>query len=214
MELYYAPYSPPSRAVRLVAEHLGLEMNLNLIDVMKGEQFAPEYAEINPQKKVPFLIDGDLKLGESRAIIVYLADKYGEGSRILPQDPCGRALVNQALQFDIGTLFRSIRQYYFPVIFKMEEEYRPDRYVKLQNAFEILDKMLESGEFVAGKNLTVADLSIVASVTTAEAFGFDLEPYKNVLEWIDRVKVSTPGYEEVNEKGIELLKEAIASFGQ
>ncbi|NP_001165914.1 glutathione S-transferase D3 [Nasonia vitripennis] len=207
IELYHMPNSPPCRAVRLTAHYIGVPLKLNFIDVFKGEHLSPEYEEINPEKKIPFLVDGDFKLGESRAIMIYLVEKYGKNSRILPSEPSGRALVNQALSFDIGTLFKAMAQYYFPVIFKIEETHSPERYEKLKDAFGILDRMLESQDYVAGRNLTVADLSIIATVTTAEALGFEVEgKYKNVEKWIERTRVATPGYKKINVEGVEYLK--------
>ncbi|XP_011497943.1 PREDICTED: glutathione S-transferase D7-like [Ceratosolen solmsi marchali] len=211
MELYYNQFSPPSRAVRMTAEYLGLSLKLNCIDTLKGEQLTQEFETINSAKKIPILVDGDLKLAESRAIMIYLVDKYGKNnSRILPSDPCGRALVNLALHFDIGKLFRSIEQYYFPIIFKLEETPSAERYEKLKEAFGILDRMVESQDYVAGRNLTIADISIITTVTTAEAFGFNIIKYKNVMKWIDRVKVAIPGYKKINVEGIEMLKKRLS----
>ncbi|XP_018361629.1 PREDICTED: glutathione S-transferase D7-like [Trachymyrmex cornetzi] len=62
--LYYFPLSPPSRAVILVVEAIGLEMELVVLNTMAGEHLTPEYEELNPQKTVPFLIDDDLKISE------------------------------------------------------------------------------------------------------------------------------------------------------
>ncbi|XP_058791251.1 glutathione S-transferase 1-1-like [Phymastichus coffea] len=212
MELYYAPYSPPSRAVRLIAEYIGLSPKLHYIDVMKGEHLRPEYEEINPEKKIPFLVDGDLRMGESRAIMVYLVEKYGKNAKILPNDPTGRAFVNLALHFDLGTLYKAITQYYFPVILKMEETHSPEKYEKLKECFDILDKMLESQDYVATRYLTIADLSLIVTVSTAEVLGFELDKYKNVSKWCEKVKVATPGYRKINAEGAELMKRKFYEF--
>ncbi|XP_014213707.1 uncharacterized protein LOC106643189 [Copidosoma floridanum] len=214
MKLYYAPYSPPSRAILLTAEYIGVSLELCFIDIFKGEQLTSEFEEINPEKKVPFLVDEDFKLGESRAIMIYLVEKCGPDSGILPFDPEGRALVNLGLNFDIATLYKSITQYYFPVIFKMEEEYSPEKLEKLRDAFGVLDAMLGRQDYVAGRTLSVADLSIVSSVTTAEALGFEVDGYENVTKWIDRVKESTPGYEKINVEGVEMLKSIVDQVTQ
>ncbi|XP_011691910.1 PREDICTED: glutathione S-transferase 1-1-like [Wasmannia auropunctata] len=213
--LYYYSPSPPCRAVLLVAEAIGLEMELISLNVMAGEHLTPEYEELNPQKTIPFLIDDDLKLSESRAILAYLADQYGPDETLYPRSPEARALVNQRLYFDLGSLFANIFDYYMPVLRKQVDTYDPELYEKLKEAFQVMNNFLEGQDYVAGDNLTIADLSLTASVTTAEAFGFDLEEYKNVSDWLERIKTSAPGYEKANGEPVEMFKQFIqASQGE
>ncbi|XP_017795361.1 PREDICTED: glutathione S-transferase 1-1-like [Habropoda laboriosa] len=209
VDLYYTPLSSPCRAVLLTAEAIGLSLNLKEIDLFSGEHLKPEYEQLNPQKTVPFLLDGDYRLTESRAIMSYLADQYGKNVRLNPQTPIGRALVNQRLHFDIGTLYRGMKDYYYPVVFGNATEYNEERYKSLQGAFEVLDKFLDGQDYAAGRNLTIADLALVATVSTSEMFGFEVENYANVAKWMDRIKSCAPGYRKANVECLQMLKKFV-----
>ncbi|XP_043678379.1 uncharacterized protein LOC122633947 [Vespula pensylvanica] len=210
LDLYYLPMSAPCRAVLLTAEAIGLSLNLKEIDLFSGEQLKPEYEEINPQRTIPFLVDGDYKLSESRAIMCYLVDQYGKNERLYPQNPVSRALVNQKLYFDIGTLYKNLSSYFYPVVFGDAESYDEEKYEKLKDSFDLLEKFLEDQDYVVGRSLTIADLTLASSVSTAEALGFEVFRYKNVSKWMDRIKSSAPGYRKVNGEGLEILKKFVA----
>lgn len=209
VDLYGLYTCSSCRAILLTAEAIGIEVNLINVDLENGEHQTPEYEEMNPQKLIPTLVDGDYKLGESRAILAYLADQYSQNERLYPKNPGSRALVDHRLYFDIGTLYKAIAAYYFPVAFKGEKEFDPTKYPKIEEVYEMLDKYLEGQDYVAGKNLTIADLSITATVTTSEAFGFDVSKYGNVSRWLEKMKTSAPGYRKANAEGLEMLKNNI-----
>lgn len=75
--------------------------------------------------------------------------------------------------------------------------YDPVKMTKIENAFKFLNTFLEDSDYVAGDTLTLADLTIVASVATYEVMNFNMAPYKNVTKWFARVKAATPAYNEV-----------------
>ncbi|XP_019883905.2 glutathione S-transferase 1-1, partial [Camponotus floridanus] len=206
VQLYYLPPSPPCRAVLLTAEAIGLEMELIMLNPHAGD---PEYEQLNPQRTIPFLVDDDLKISESRAIMTYLVEQYGENDTLYPQNPEARALIDQRLYFDLGTLYASVFNYYMPVLKKQIETHDPMEYENMTQAFHILDKFLEGHDYVAGDNLTIADLSLVSSVTTAEAFGFHLEDYENVTNWLEKVQTFAPGYEKANGEPCEMFKKFV-----
>ncbi|KYN34226.1 Glutathione S-transferase 1-1 [Trachymyrmex septentrionalis] len=206
--LYYFPLSPPSRAVMLVVEAIGLEMELVVLNTMAGEHLTPEYEELNPQKTVPFLIDDDLKISESRAIMAYLVDQYGQDDTLYPRNIEARALVNQRLYFDLSNLFASIFECY--VLLRKEiDTCDPAQFEKLLENFQIMNNFLEGQAYAAGDNLTIADLSLVASVTTAMIFGFDLGEYNNISDWLERIQTSAPGYEKANGEPVEIFKQMV-----
>ncbi|XP_029039563.1 glutathione S-transferase 1-1-like [Osmia bicornis bicornis] len=205
VDLYYAPMSSPCRAVLLTAEAIGFPLNLKKLNLFAGEHQTPEYEELNPQKTVPFILDGDYKLTESRAIMSYLVDQYGKNDRLNPHTPNERALVNQRLHFDIGTLYKAAKYCYYPVVFR-KMDYDPEQYKELQNAFEILDKLLEGNDYATGRNMTIADLALVATVSTVETFDFEVGNYPNVAKWLERTKSSAPGYRKANGEGLKLMR--------
>lgn len=211
IDLYYVPGSAPCRAVLLTAKALNLNLNLKLVDLHHGEQLKPEYLKLNPQHTVPTLVDDGLSIWESRAIITYLVNKYAKGSSLYPEDPKARVLVDQRLYFDIGTLYQRFSDYFYPQVFagapadKAKNE-------KVQEALQLLDKFLEGQKYVAGPNLTVADLSLIASVSSLEASDIDFKKYANVKRWYETVKSTAPGYQEANEKGLEAFKGLVNSM--
>ncbi|KAL1505845.1 hypothetical protein ABEB36_005308 [Hypothenemus hampei] len=213
IDLYYLPGSAPCRAVLLTAKALDLELNLKLTDLMAGEHLTPEFVKLNPQHTIPTLSDNGFNLWESRAIITYLVNQYGKDDSLYPKDPKKRALVDQRLYFDIGTLYARFADYYYPVIFG-SDTYKPDKLEKINDGMKFLDTFLEGNKYVAGDNLTVADLSIVATISTYEAVDYDLSPYKNITRWYANLKATVPGYKEANQKGLDDFKALVANLSK
>ncbi|XP_063545142.1 glutathione S-transferase 1-1-like [Cydia strobilella] len=210
-DLYYVPGSAPCRTVLLAAKALNVNLNLKLVDLHHGEQLKPEYLKLNPQHTVPTLVDDGLSLWESRAIITYLANKYGKGSTLYPEEPRARALVDQRLYFDIGTLYQRFADYFYPQIFGGAPADQ-GKLQKIEEALKFLDTFLEGQKYVAGPNLTLADLSLIASVSSFEATDIDFKKYSNVKRWYETVKSTAPGYQEANEKGLEAFKGLVNSM--
>ncbi|XP_026732239.1 glutathione S-transferase 1-1-like isoform X1 [Trichoplusia ni] len=211
IDLYYVPGSAPCRAVLLTAKALNLNLNLKLVDLHHGEHLKPEYIKINPQHTVPTLVDDGFAIWESRAIITYLVNKYGKGSNLYPEEPKARALVDQRLYFDIGTIYQRFADYFYPQLFGGAPADK-DKLAKIEDALNLLNTFLEGQKYSAGPNLTVADLSLIASVSSFEASDIDFKKYSNVKRWYETVKSTAPGYQEANEKGLDAFKGLVASM--
>src|SRR2546422_5566500 len=97
MKLYYHPVSTTSRPVWLFIAENGIDCELRVVDLMKGEHYQPEYVAINPNRLVPVLEDGDFRLTESSAILKYLAEKTG--SSTYPKELRARAKVNEMMDW-------------------------------------------------------------------------------------------------------------------
>ncbi|XP_060880756.1 glutathione S-transferase 1-like [Metopolophium dirhodum] len=193
--LYYTSGSAPCRSVLLTAKALGLELNL-----LTG------YIELYPEYTLPTLIQDDFVLCESRAIMVYLVEMYGKDDNTLfPKDTKKRALINQRLQYDLGTLYQTfIDQYYmwfFDDVKKTDE-----KEMRLHEALGFLETFLKSSDWVAGDSMTLADISLVASISTFEIFDVDLNRYEKVSKWLQRCKTKIVGYEDINQVGIDRFK--------
>lgn len=206
IKLYYLPPSPPCRSVMMTARALGLELELNLTNVMEGAHMTPEFLKINPQHTIPTIDDNGFILWESRAILAYLVNAYGKDDSLYPKNPRLRALVDQRLNFDLGTLYPRYFNLYMPMIFR-GAKYDNELADKLNEALGWLDQMLEGKVFVGGDNLTIADFSMIVVITGLDAFGHDLSPYDNVMNWYERTKkVMEPfGYSEIDEAGAKAL---------
>ncbi|XP_064550145.1 glutathione S-transferase 1-1-like [Drosophila montana] len=205
MDFYYMPGSAPCRSVIMTAKALGVELNKKLLNVMAGEQLKPEFLKINPQHTIPTLVDNGFALWESRAILVYLVEKYGKDDSLYPKNPKQQAIVNQRLYFDIGVLFKAFSDYYSP-LFRLNKPGSPEDYKKVEAAFSLLDTFLEGQQYVAGSNLTIADIAILASVSTFVAMNFELKNYPNVAKWYENAQKVTPGWNE-NWEGLMQMKE-------
>lgn len=188
----------------MTAAAINLQMSMKQLNMGVGENKKPEYTKINPQQTVPAIVDGDFILTESRAICIYLIEKYGKDDSLYPEDVKTRAVINQRLYFDMGTLFKQYVDHYYAKWFG--KEMNPENLKKLEGSMAILDKFLEPTGFAAGtKSFTVADLVLFSTVSTFEAVNFDFSPYPNVRTWLDLMKKTAPG-REFNAEGVELMR--------
>ncbi|KXJ77065.1 hypothetical protein RP20_CCG008440 [Aedes albopictus] len=206
LNLYHMPLSAPCQSVRLLAKAMNLHLNLVYLDLMKGEHMKPEFLKLNPQHVIPTLVDNDFVLWESRAILIYLCEKYGKNDKFYPRDPKKRAVVNQRLYFDMGTLYARFAEYYYPAIFQ-NQPFNEELFKKLEEAFEFLEIYLGQGAYVAGDKLTVADFCVLATVTTMkEAAGIDFSKYPNIERWYAQLSEEVSGHDEVCVQGAQEMK--------
>ncbi|XP_023933959.2 glutathione S-transferase 1 isoform X2 [Bicyclus anynana] len=206
IKLYYLPPSPPCRSVMMTARALDIDLELVLTNIMQGEHKTPEYLKMNPQHTIPTMDDSGFILWESRAILTYLVNAYGRTDSLYPKNPRQRALVDQRLNFDLGTLYKRYMDLYAPMLFH-GQGYNDEAAEKLNEALGWLNSMLEGRVFVAGDTLTIADISIVVVFSNLEAFGFDFSAHENVAKWFERTKKSLEpyGYEEIDQAGARML---------
>lgn len=160
---------------------------------------------MNPQHEIPTLDDGGFTLGESRAIMIYLVEKYGkDNDDLYPKDPQKRALITSRLFFDMA-LYQCFANYWFPQLFaKMPPDV--EAFKKKKEAMAIFNEILSRSKYAAGENLTLADLSLVATTSSYDVSGFDFSPYPKVAEWYENCKTNIQGYEELNQKGADELR--------
>ena len=150
----------------------------------------------------------------SRAIMCYLANKYAPNSSLYPSDPQRRAVVDRVLQWDLGVLYRSIGEYLAPIMRdgKTLSNLDPEKEKKIKESLQILDDSLAVESYVAGDNITLADLSILASLSLAEVFDYNMtNDYKYIKQWNEGLKRNLPYYDEVNKEPINMFKEYVNS---
>lgn len=148
---------------------------------------------MNPQHTVPTLNDNGFCLWESRAINGYLVDKYAKNDSLYPKDPKQRAIVNQRLYFDMGTLSQRYSEYFYPQVMAKQPA-DPEKKKKCYEALEYLNTFLEGNTYVAGNSLTIADMTLVTTISNYEAVGLDFSKYSNISKWYAKCKASIPGY--------------------
>ncbi len=188
----YAFSTPNSVKVPIALEELGLSYELKGVNVRKGEQKNPEYLALNPNGKVPVLIDptgngkSPLVLTESAAILIYLAEKTG---RLLPASGEARARVFEQLFFHGSGLGPAFGQSgYFQ---KQAPEQIPLAITRFSTeaarVARLLDQVLSRSEFSAGNEFTIADIAHFGWLWRREFAGIDLTDLPNIQRWYDQV---------------------------
>ncbi|KAF5286107.1 hypothetical protein FQA39_LY16390 [Lamprigera yunnana] len=209
IDLYYAEGSGPCRLVILIAKALGVQLNLKYLHLLKKEQLSPEFIKINPQHCVPTIVDNDFILWEGNAIATYLIQKYGKDDSLYSKDLKKRAVIDQCLYFCNGVLYQRFADYYYPIYMGVSEP-DPEKFKKMQEAFQFLESFLDRHQYVAGDTLSVADYAMSTVVSTYAFAKFDFASYKSVTKWYNKVKTQIVDFEELN--GLETLNKLYAKF--
>jgi len=190
IELYVFQPSPRAFKVMAVANHLGLDWTLKMIDFRKGDQKAPQYAALNPNMKMPTLKDGDYVLWESNAIGQYLALQKPE-SGLFPRSERARLDVTRWQFWDLAHWDPACAVFAFeyvakPVVLGIGE---PDMAAieKGTEAFhrvaQVLDGQLKNKKYVTGDTLTLADFSLGSAMNFAEMAHYPVDAYGEIKRW-------------------------------
>jgi GST-like protein len=183
--------TPNGRKVSVMLEECGLAYNLHRIDIGKGDQFTPEFLAINPNGKIPAIVDTDgpdgapLPLFESGAILVYLAGKTG---RLLPKSVRGKYKALEWLMFQMGGVGPMFGQvHHFLRAAKVEVPYAIERYTKEKDRlYGVLDRRLGEAEYLAGE-YSIADIATFPWVARHEWHKTDLATFPNVKRWYETI---------------------------
>lgn len=184
----YSWATPNGQKISIALEEMGLAYNLHLVNIGANEQFAPDFLAISPNNRIPGLVDHDgpdqqpISLFESGAILCYLAEKTG---KLMPDNPRGRADVMQWLMWQMAGFGPMLGQaHHFTLHAKEKSPYGRQRYYKEANRlYGVLDRRLATREFVAGTDLSIADIAIFPWTRTVERQGVDLQDYPHVVRW-------------------------------
>jgi len=198
IDLYF-DHTPNGQKVHIMLEEAGLDYNLIMIDIGKGDQFAPEFLKISPNNKVPAIVDHSgpggkpLAIFESGAILVYLAEKTGQ---FLPQDPVKRMDVLQWLFWQMGGFGPMLGQaHHFLAYAPMRPDgavvlpYAQDRYRnEAARLYGVLDRQLEGNDYVAAGEYSIADMAIFPWCRLHERQEQDLADFPNVQRWYGEIE--------------------------
>lgn len=207
LELYYYETAPPSRAVVLLCKTLKLPINMRRVDLSKNENQTADFIKMNPLKKVPVLNDNGIYISDSHAILTYLNAQYGMNSSYLyPRDLKKRAIVDSRLHFDNGILFPALANIIRPMAYEGKATIPEDKKKAALDALEYLEGILKQTEWVAGDKITVADFSLVATVTSLGTIMPEVDSFWKIQAWIKRCEKTMISYEEVQKPGLEAFK--------
>ena len=200
LEVYCDPCTINSRKVLAGLDLMKVDYHFNYINYFEGGQKDPEFVKnINPSATVPAAVDGDLHITESNAILMYAADSAG--SSAYPKDLKQRAAVNRWLFWESSSWFGSC---YVLLIQNVVQELlggKPDQAVldgeapKWNRLAEILDEQLGRTKYVAGDEISIADISIASPMHLWEASKMPLDKYPNLKKWILDIE-SLPSWEK------------------
>ena len=183
--------TPNGRKVSVMLEECALAYNVHKINIGKDEQFAPEFLKLNPNGKIPAIVDSDgpdgkpISLMESGAILLYLASKTGQ---LLPADARGRWVVIEWLMFQMASVGPMFGQcHHFLRAAKEQIPYGIERYTREKDRlYAVLDKRLGEQAFLAG-DYSIADIATYPWVSRHEWHKTDLAQYPNVKRWFDQI---------------------------
>ena len=185
----YTAATPNGHKVSIALEELGLPYALRVLDLTRLEQKQPSFLAINPNGRIPAIVDHDadgFAVFESGAILIYLAEKTG---RLMPQDARGRSRVMQWLMFQMGGIGPMMGQAnvffrYFP------EKIQPaiDRYQsECRRLFGVLDGQLRDNDYLAG-DYSIADIANWAWVRTHRWSGVGVDEFPHLRRWLAAIR--------------------------
>jgi len=183
MKLYTNLFSPNARKVHAVAHALGIELETHTVDLRAGEQRTPEYLALNPNGKVPTLVDGDTVMWESNAIMCYLA---GKGDTELWPKSAKRYDILRWMFWESNHLTNTLNVLFGQKFFSGGN---PDQKVveratkDFRKHAKVLDAHLANNTYVTGDTLTLADFSVGVAFGYAVPLELPLEGLDNINRW-------------------------------
>jgi len=221
IELFTAA-TPNGWKVSVALEEMGLPYTVRALSLGKLEQKEEWFLKINPNGRVPAIIDhdnGDFAVFESGAILIYLAEKTG---KLLPKDPKARSRVMQWLMFQMGGVGPMMGQ--ANVFFRYAPEkipYAIERYQReARRLFEVMERQLKDTPYIAGSEYSIADIALWCWVAGYEWSGVNIDGLPGLKRWLDLVgarpavqkgrAVPPPPTPEERAKSVESAKKMLA----
>lgn len=197
---FYTWKTPNGRKVSILLEELGLEYNFHAIDITQGDQQTAEFIALNPNSKIPVIVDHDgpggapITVFESGAILMYLAEKYE--SPLLPTETRARYQVLQWLMLQMGGVGPMFGQvHHFLKFAKEDVPYAKKRYHdEACRLYGVLDKRLSAVPYLAGEAYSIADIATYPWVARSTWQEIDINDFPAVKTWFDRLS-GRPGVE-------------------
>jgi GST-like protein len=200
----YAWGTPNARKVSIALEELSIPFKVHMVNITEGEQFKSSFLELNPNNKIPVIVDPqgpqgkEITLFESGAILIYLADKTG---KLLPVSGAERHQTIQWLMFQMGGIGPMFGQTHHFRRNAPHETYGLDRYTKeTHRLYKVMDTRLGKSEYVAGSQYSIADIAIYPWVARFGLHQIDWGDVPNVKRWYDSI-----GSRPAVQRGMEIL---------
>lgn len=201
MKLYADPITVNCRKVMAGLDFIGAPYERVHVDYFKSEQKSPEYSRLNPNQSLPTLVDGDLVLWESNAILQYAADKMNNTSAY-SLDPLKRADINRWMLWESAHWFPSCYVYLVEHCVKPLFDQPPDaaalaaQDANFHKLAGILDDRLKKSRFITGDNPSIADFAIAAPMHLHGSQKLPLDPHPNLKRWIVEGMEKLPSWDK------------------
>ncbi|RON51006.1 glutathione S-transferase family protein [Pseudomonas frederiksbergensis] len=191
IKLYNFPRSGHAHRAELMLSLLQLPTELILVDLANGAHKQPEFLALNPFGQVPVLDDQGVVLADSNAILMYLAQKYGNG-RWLPTDPVGAAKVQRWLSVAAGQIAFGPARARLITVFGAS--YNAEEVIaRSHDLLKVMDQELAHSEYLVGNEPTIADVAAYSYIAHAPEGNVSLADYANVRAWLARIE-ALPGF--------------------
>ncbi|XP_017836071.1 glutathione S-transferase E14 [Drosophila busckii] len=214
--LYYDDRSPPVRSCLMLIKMLNIDVELRFVDLFKGAQFQQDFLKLNPQHSVPTLVHGELVLTDSHVILIHLVEQFDADGTLWPRDYQARMKVLNRLFFECSMLFRRDSDLMSEIVRKQYANVDVSYHKrKLTEAYGMLEQYLAEQAYMAGQQLTLADLSIVTTLSTVNLiFPVALEPHSwpHLERWLTTMQ-QLDAY-DVNRIGLKKLQQIVSELGQ
>jgi GSH-dependent disulfide-bond oxidoreductase len=188
----YALTSPNVQKIYIMLEETKLPYTEHFVDVWKGEQYSPEFVKINPNSKIPAIVDREGPGGkpytviESGAILLYLAEKSG---KFLPADTAKKYDVLQWLMFQLTNVGPMFGQFvHFKMFAPKDTTYSMTRYhTEMKRIYEVMEKRLGQAPYLGGEDYSIADIATFPWTRNHDMFGVKWEDNPNLARWFKAV---------------------------
>lgn len=192
LKIYGSDLSTPANKVRFAAHLIGIKYEYIRVNLRAGEHQKPEFLKLHPAGKVPVIDDDGFVLFESNAIIRYLAEK--NKSSLYPKDLKERSVVDQWIEFGshhIGlAMSKVVANRLFAPMRKVpvDAQSLKDGLHFLDRFLPLIDNQLGKNKFLAGNQMSLADINLLTILDPSEVSSIDLGRYKNIVKWRDALK--------------------------
>jgi GSH-dependent disulfide-bond oxidoreductase len=184
--------TPNGRKISIMLEELGVPYEVHPINITKDEQFAAQFLTLNPNNKIPVILDSagpdgsPFVLCESGAILIYLARKFD--SKLLPADKRRQLVMLQWLMFQMGSIGPMFGQLHYFRRYASGESYSLGRYEReVHRIYGVLNTRLEQVRYLAGDDFSIADIAAYPWISRFELHGMEWRQAPNVKRWFDMV---------------------------
>jgi len=193
----YSMATPNGKKVGIALEVMEVPYEGHFINIMEGDQRDPEFIKINPNSKIPAIIDPNgpggepVSMMESGAILLYLANKTG---KLIPADERGKLEVTEWLMMQVGSIgpmFGQFGHFHKFARGKTADDYARERYTnEARRLLGVLDSRLNGRDFLVGGDMTIADVATFPWVMSFDFYegkdAVDYESHKHVVSWVER----------------------------